>query len=357
MPTGFGEAKQLGKSTLVGGLKTAIHHGWGAYAAAGLTALFSQWDHHHEKMRIKEQYENEIGAMVGKAPQDVKMHDMELAAKKNAVIGQALKRSTLRRNLSIGVTLAATAVAIFAAPALLGVVGLGGLTGVAGFLATGASSALTFLGAEKVMEKIGEKKLGLDGPELKEVEHKPILQSKLSVADQITYLQQRRARGGKISQQQVMTVFARANPRLDSQITARYGASFDKLSPEAKTAAVAQFGPQYHVAELTESLNNKEMRVQELAFAVFGQSSGAEHFQSPREAAMQRKIDTLTAQLNAQESGQDRRVAFARSDVSGTVLGDSEAMTRTSTPQQQDTTWQRRVNAQRQQQQVGAALA
>jgi hypothetical protein len=257
-----------------------------------VTALFSQWDHHQEKVRIKNEYENEIGATLGKKASDVKVHDMEAAAKKNPVIGEALKRSTTRRNLSIAATVVGTAAAVaigaFFMPAILGAVGLGGLTGIGLTLAHGAVGALSFLGVETAVEKIGEKKLGLEEPAMKKVEHHPAQQAKLSASSQITYLKQLRARGGNISQQQVMTVIASANPKAASQITARFGASYDKLSAPAQKAALDQFGSQYHVAELTEALNNRQMRVQELAFAAYGQSSGTERCESPRERTAQR---------------------------------------------------------------------
>jgi len=355
----FGEAEQLGKSVLAGGLKT-MGHWWGGPAAAGVTALFSQWDHHQEKVRIKNEYENEIGATLGKKASDVKVHDMEAAAKKNPVIGEALKRSTTRRNLSIAATVvgtaAAAAIGAFFMPAILGAVGLGGLTGIGLTLAHGAVGALSFLGVETAVEKIGEKKLGLEEPAMKKVEHHPAQQAKLSASSQITYLKQLRARGGNISQQQVMTVIASANPKAASQITARFGASYDKLSAPAQKAALDQFGSQYHVAELTEALNNRQMRVQELAFAAYGQSSGTERFESPRERALKQKIDTLTAQLNGQGAGGRQGVAFARSGVSGTVLGDPDAAITAGSSRKQDTAWQRRINAQRQQQ-TGQALA
>jgi hypothetical protein len=237
----------------------------------------------------------------------------------------------------------------------MSLLGIGALTGGAHALAAGAVGALSFLGVEKVLEKVTEKKFGLSGPDIKQVEHKPALQSKLAVPDQITYLKQLRHRGGKISQQQVMTVMASANPTLAKQITALSGTSYDKLSEGSKAAVLARFGERYNIAELTEELNNRHMRVQELAFTAYGQSSGVGKFESPRVQAMQHRIDELTARLDAQNAGQGQGPAFARSGVSGTVLGDPDAAFTAGA--QQDATWQRRMDAQRQQQSRQTALA
>jgi hypothetical protein len=298
-------------------LLTHVAH-WTPPLAAGALALISQWNHHIEKNRITHEYDAEIASRLGKPISEVKMSDMEKVAKENPVIAEALNRSKKRRNLSIVVTALGVAAAVgiasvlvtaFATPLAGTALVAGASSAIGGALSAstiahlalgGVAGGLSFLGIENQLEKFGEKKLHLKEPSMDEVKRKPALQAQLSVPSQITYLEKLQAKKQVITQEQVMTAFAAANPELGRQVEVRYGATFDKLSEKDKSEATRTLGGQYAIPELTDDINNRHMRVQEIAFAASGQSSGVQSVGDIQRAnvRMQQRIKALNAQLN-----------------------------------------------------------
>lgn len=337
---------------MASGSKKAVHvmgeSLWGLPIAGGALALLDLWDHHIEKERIAAQYKYEIAAMLGKSPSKIGINDMEQAAQMNPVIGEALNRSVRRRNLNVGLvaigTIAAIALtAVFAAPlasALLGLAGMGvhSTIAIAGFHIAahtlahiGAAcmiGAMTYLGLERPLEKFGERKLRLEEPDIDEVKRVPALQAELSVPSQITLLAQLQQKGQYISREQVMMALASADPELAEQIEARYGRSFAELPASVKTQAVNELGGQY-VTDLSQDLNDRSIRAQELAFIACRQSSGV------RNAAAQRRVAAFGPQLN-QLYAQPRR---ARSSL--------------QEPQEETTIWRQRILAERQARKTG----
>jgi hypothetical protein len=320
---------------------------WLGVSTAAL-AIISQWDHHVEKKRIAGEYDQEIAVGLGKRASDVKIDDMEKAAKGNPAIKEALRRSTTKRNLSVAVTLVAAVAAIaFIAPVALSIVPALAGHAIIHALLVGGLTALGFMGVEAGLEKIGEKIFRTEEPSLKGIMRHPGRQSELSVPGQITYLAHQQAKGKRVTQEQVMTVFTSASPGLDAQIQARYGKPFAKLGENSKHQALSQFGAQYNVAELTAGINDKNIRPQELAFAAYGQESGVVPAGPPHIGALGREVAALDARIavEAPATNQDverQKLAFANSRISGTALGAQQAP--------EETAWRRRIDAQRRQQ-------
>jgi len=309
---GEGTEVTLTELGLKKGVGVAGHHVlWGVPIATAVLAVLSLWDHHKRKSQIADEYKDEIAAYLGKPRGKVDLHDMEKVAEENPAIGEAIQRSKARRNLSVAVTIAGAiaGLALVAAFAPAGV--------VAGFIA----SSLGFLAVEEGLEMIGKKVLGLSEPSFEAINRTPSRQTELSVPGQINYLEHQQAKGRLITQEQVMTVFASANPELAARIKTRYGADFAKLGDSAKRQALEQFGSQYPIEELTADINNRHTRVQELAFAAYGQESGAQAAgvssvaEIKREQAQaQQKIEELNAQLQAQAPATNQDVAPSLAD-------------------------------------------
>lgn len=337
---------------------------WGVPAATGVLAVMSQWDHEHEMHTYLREYKEPVARITGKPVHEVKLKDLEAVGKVNPTIGEAIKRSRSQRNLSVGVTLiggvAALAIAAVAvapvAGVLLAAVGasaastvIGGVTAgtVAHLAATALVSFASFLGVEHTLDKIGENKLGLKEPSIKDVEHNPRKQGELFVSSQVTYLRQLQSRGQKISGAQVMTVFASANKALGEQIKTRYGVEFHKLGKEPQADALKRFGPQYNVEKIADDLNNRRIWARELAFTAYGQSSGEPRF-TRKSDELQKRVDELTAQLNQQTGRGESPVAFRSGNVQGTVLGQQQMTQQEEASDTRRSDWAQQMNARRQ---------
>jgi hypothetical protein len=355
----FGSAEQgIGNSAIRKGVSTFGHHLWGVPIATGVLAIISQWNHRLELDRIKSEYGEEIAARVGKPMHMIKTHDMERVAKLNPALHEAVRRSRTRRNLSVAVTIGGTigglavgallATTIGAAvwPLLAGGMAVNALGAIgihltSGVVGAGIASTLGFMGVELGLEKYGEKKLKLEEPTLAQVERNPKLQSRLSVPSQVTYLAHLQARREPISQAQVLTVFVSANPQLDAQIKARFGESFANLPQGSQEKVLEMVGGQLNIEQLTNDINNRHIRAQEISFAAYGQASGVRRFESARVAEMQHTIEGLNAQLQAQAPA-SQKMAFKNAQVSGILEGGEQMQ---YTPE--EVAWRRRIDARR----------
>ena len=114
-----------------------------------------------------------------------------------------------------------------------------------------------------------------------------------------------------------MQVFASANPVLAAEIESRFGEPFHKLSAATKDRVLEKIGPQYNIEELTNDLNNRHIRAQELAFAVAGQQSGVPRLESGDLKKLQAAYQNPKAHHHASGS----RLAFLHSKISGIIPG------------------------------------
>lgn len=268
------------------------------YFATGALAVLSIFDQRLEKKNITDHYRSEIAARVGKPVNKVTVADMEQVAKENPVIAAAVKRTTKQRNLNIGLA----AVGIAAAVALINPVGgalafVGLTTGLAASLAhIGLIAGISYFAVEKPLEEFGKKKLGLEEPEPHAVHKNPALQAELSVPSQIKFLAELQAHNRPVTQAQVASVIVSANPELEAKIKEHFGVNFTKLPASAQTQVITDLSKQHGIAELTDAINNRSVRAQELAFAAHGQASGV-----VGAAERQQRLAELNAELDKQE--------------------------------------------------------
>lgn len=274
----------------------------------GASSLLSEWDHVHEKDRIREEYENEISARLGKPTVDLKNKDLEKMGQQNAVIGEAIKRSRWKRNLSIGINaitiVAAAAAGLAAANFLLPV----GAALAAKAIVGAAASIPTFLAIEGTLRHVGEKRLGLREPSISKVTKNPARQDELSLPSQIKYIEHLQARVNTkkpetyVSQEQVFKIFLKANSDVADRIKAENGNQFSKLSAEQKMLVLDKVGKEINLEQITADINNGAIRAQELAFMVQGESSGVPRREAPRVTALEKAHANLEHTLSqAQE--------------------------------------------------------
>jgi hypothetical protein len=345
------------------GIKLATHMFgapmWGVPGAIGVLALLSEWDHNHEKDKLREEYENEIAAKLGKDPHKVTVEDMQRVAKDNPTINEALQRSRSKRNLSIGIT-ATGMILSFVASAVA--VSAFAATGIGAIVLGGVVTFGAFMIAEKVMMKFGEHALHLNEPPLKDAEHNPRIQDQLSLPNQVRLIERMQGRRVPVSQEQVLTTFIAANPDLDRGIASRYGAPFSALPDSARIAVMQNIGPTINLEGLTSDINNRAIRAQELAFVVQGQNSGVARVESPRVTALEKANIQLTSQLtelkqrvaaHAAHFGESvqsithaakDKMGFANANVAGTPLG-VNAQAPATAPEPESTAFRERLGA------------
>jgi hypothetical protein len=298
------------------GVHAAEHVLLGIPVATGAMALLSQWEHNAEMDRIKKEYGTEIAGLTGETADHLTEKDVEKAAKLNPVISEAVKHSKTRRNISVAVTLIGAAATVAAIP-FMPHLALAALT-LKG-LAIAAGSSVAFMALEHGLTKLGEKMFHLEEPDFKDVKKGKAKQSDLSVSSQVTYLASKQGKGEAINREQVMTLFASANPGLDAQIKARYGAGFAQLDEGGKEAAMHQFGDAFGLDRWTRDLNNHTARAQQLAFAAVGQASSS-----------------------AEAARTSNRMSFTSAQISGAIPG--------YVPPEETSQWQQRIRQERQRQ-------
>lgn len=284
----------------------------GFYAApvvVGASAMLSEWDHVHEKDKIREEYENEISARLGKPAADLKNKDLEKIGSQNAVISEAVKRSRWKRNLSMAVNAVAIVGAFAVALTVAGAAAEAFALGLVAKAAVGvAASAASFLAIEGTLRPLGEKKLGLREPSIGKVVKNPDRQDELSLPSQIKYIEHLQSRVNQkkpetfVSQEQVFKVFLKANPEAASRIRAENGNDFGKLSPEQRVLVLQKAGKEIGLEQITADINNGAIRAQELAFLVQGESSGVPRKEAPRVTALEKEHSYIQQKLQqAQE--------------------------------------------------------
>ena len=288
----------------------------GVYAAPivmGASAMLSEWDHVHEKDKIREEYENEISARLGKPAADLKNKDLEKIGEQNAVIGEAVKRSRWKRNLSIAVNTVAIAGAFAAALSIAGAAAGAFSLGLVATAAVGVvTSTASFLAIEGTLRPLGEKKFGLREPSISKVTRDPSRQDELSLSSQVKYIEHLQSRVNPkkpesfISQEQVFKVFLKGNPAAAERIRAENGNDFSKLTPAQRILVLQKASQEINIEQITADINNGTIRAQELAFLVQGEQSGVPRKEAPRVTMLekehtyiQQKLQQAQAQIHS----------------------------------------------------------
>lgn len=270
--------------------------------------MLSEWDHVHEKDKIREEYENEIATRLGKPAADLKNKDLEKVGEQNAVIGEAIKRSRWKRNLSItvnAITIVAAATAGIAAASFFMPGAAVGAAAIATKALIGAAASIpAFLALEGTLRPLGEKKLGLREPSIGKVTRDPSRQDELSASSQIKYIEHLQSRVNQkkpetfVSQEQVFKVFLKANPEAADRIRAENGNDFGKLSAEQRILVLQKAGKEVNLEQITADINNGTIRAQELAFIVQGDSSGVPRKEAPRVATLEKEHSYIQQKLH-----------------------------------------------------------
>ncbi len=334
--------------------------GAGALISAGLT----QWDYVHERDNIRKQYDTELSAQTGKPYNEVTNKDLDKVGEKNIVIGDALKRARWKRNaglvvgtVAMGAALAvgAAALTFLIAPALATLAGgtaiASGLSGIGSAIAgghlasaalgltqavaVGSASIVGFMGTEAVLEPLVESKLKLKEPSLRKVAKSPQLQEQLSISSQVKFLEhlQKRVQTNKpetfISQEQVLTTLLAAQPQIAQKIKDTYGDKFSALSADQKKLAIQDVNDSgINISQITADLNHRQIRAQEMAFIVQGETSGVPRHEAPRVTALEKahlKINQKLAQAQ-DEIAHLKQQMHAKSTQMGGVMQNGVAV-------------------------------
>lgn len=215
------------------------------------------------KENLLKTYSQEIASITHKAEKDLKLSDVEIAArhspngKKNAI---ALELEAVRKNTSIdfktsligivGVAILATLAAGVVSTALGG--GAGYMIAASTF---GTASNIIFTTAEHLAAKVngGRAKYGFNA-KLNEI----VKQNQFK----------------ELPKEQVFDLLLAANPEIENKIQKEYSRSFSALPLNVKSGIVDEYESRLGTKQLTSLINRGEIRVQELGFIAYGDSSG-----------------------------------------------------------------------------------
>lgn len=318
-------------------MAAAIGTGTTVLIGGAATAAITQWDYVHARDNIRRQYEPELSVQTGKHYNDLTNKDLDELGKKNAVIGDALKRAKWKRNAGLVIGTIAVTAAIVTGAAMLAATGgmfaaalttltagaatavptgitaiasafsagnIGAaMVGLAQALTVGAAGVAAFMGTEAVSEKVAEKIFKHSEPSLHKVTRDPSLQSQLSLSSQVNYIEhlQKRVHSFNpktfISQEQVFKTFLAANQTMNEDIKSRYGAEFSKLSADQRVEVLTDMGKPIGLEQLTADLNNRQVRAQELAFLTQGETSGVPRHEAPRITTLEKAHARMEKEL------------------------------------------------------------
>lgn len=284
------DGAQLATRVIIGGvIGAAVGAGAFPLAAAAVagTSLFTAYAQttlqSYRKKVLLDFYNEELGAVLNKAPQDVTLKDLDTVAKpvseggKGIVaIDKALGLFREKRNFAIGVQLA-TSLAMSGAIMLAGAFLDPSSTAVA-LLAS--SAALFYNEAYRMVDAVGNIVTGTD-------EKKTITRDVRSICEQLSA-------GGRVSSVRVFGVFVEANDQLAADIKQRFGKEYADLNVGEKRQALKVYEPDYHVLQITRDINRGVIAPNELGFMAYGQRSGV----PPKEASAMALADDAGAKAD-----------------------------------------------------------
>lgn len=233
----------------------------GVGAGVGLQAYLNHREYEHNKHQLTTLYRKEIASYFGKDTKSVTVQDLELLAERNPSVEEQLRRERTKRNVKTGIWIAGAAIGFIAAASLVTFLApAAGAVGI-GLKLLGAGAGLfAFRASHPLIEPALEKAYHLDKP---------------TTVELVQSLEWRRTKGQKLTQAQVMEVFASADAGLNKVIHERYGAPFAELSAPDKQRALLELGKHVHLEQVTDAINEGRMNARELTFFVHQQSSNA----------------------------------------------------------------------------------
>jgi len=267
----------------IGAMAPALGESVPMLFALGLTAAISagltQMDYYHTRKKITDVYKEELAAKLKKPVNKVSANDLDTLAKENHTFSEELHKAKRQRNYGIGLSFVASMASLAVVTLLLpAVIGMAGLAPLAQPMLSGIGGwGLAEWGALAVKAVVGlfaysaaKTPLHWIGDKLFDLEEK-------TTHDLIVSIKRDREAGKIISREQVLSVFADANPALNMLIVSEYGERFEKLDLAAKQKATEELSKIVPLNQLTDDINSGKVNVGELAFAVEGKISGVEH--------------------------------------------------------------------------------
>lgn len=226
--------------------------------AAAVSAAIEQVEYKHKNIRLRETYQDEIRATLGKEGKSLTRYDLERVADGNRVIAEAMQKNSKQRNLGVVLSavasVASLAIILFAFPPIAAA-SAGWLT----IAAKGIVGLATYTAISAPLHWVGDKYFEVN---------------KKTTHDRIMELKRDRAHGKSISREQVFSVFVSADPDLSDRLRQRTnGRAYDVLDTESKQRLAAEIGGG-GLQQLTDDINAGRVHMTELAFAVVGQESG-----------------------------------------------------------------------------------
>lgn len=295
----------------------------GLGAMGAICAAISQMDYRYALDEIKSLYRDEVAAKLGKSADGVTIKDLETLAKgdpehgieHNQVLADILDKQRKHRTLGVVMSIVAS-IATFSILHLAMAATGAHAVGAAAMIAEGLIGVATYKAIKTPLEWISHHRLGLH--------HQ-------TTHERICDLQRAHDDGKVISQEQVLDVFVSANKGLQEMIVADYGAPLHSLPLEKRAQAIADIDAMVPLKELTENINNGSYKIAELAFAVEGQVSGANHQRTEEKIGLleglinklrnkKQEIDTLTHQdiapvMHETKPSFTERLKFGKADT------------------------------------------
>ncbi|MBM3617481.1 MAG: hypothetical protein FJX23_02935 [Alphaproteobacteria bacterium] len=287
-------------------------------AGAGISAYINHLEHKHHESQLTERFREELGSFRGKDFGSIGVEDLKEVAQDNPAFKQELRRNDVTRNLKNTAAVIGTVVAfaaVFAAVTMFPPLLAGGVIAQGAFAIGSAIAGAGIMHAtRKAVVNAGKKLFHIDKP---------------TTLDAIKDL-------GKddkvITHAQVLGVFEKSNPALSQDIESTFGTKFDDLDKTQRMAAVEKYGAALNLGDITYKLNEGDIRPQELAFTVAGQSSGyipPESLANRIKANAQQQLDqvqnkiadvTYTVKEKMQDWQQDREITRLANAVEKSVI-------------------------------------
>jgi hypothetical protein len=252
----------VGEKTAAGVINSGAIAG-GVGVTAAISVLLSQMEYENKKREVRNLLRDELGASLGKAPEKVKVGDLERIAQSNHTVAEHLEKSRKDRNVNVGTiflgTLAAVGVVLAASTGVGALVGGLAYAGAASMGINLVIATVAYAAAKKPLDWLADKVFDID---------------RKTTFDRIEAIHHDHAAGKTVSAERVFDVFVHANPDLGGYIEAQFGKRYEKLSVADKNALAGLIGAKLGVDKLADDINHGRIRATELVFAAEGKASG-----------------------------------------------------------------------------------
>jgi hypothetical protein len=246
-------------------------------------AAISTIEHYHREDAILNNFREELAAKFGVAPDEVTHDNLRYMAFGNSKIGiepQPVFKDVIEKNdkmrwIDIGANICASVFAMgfytmqgaaisqavtgFAANSGIGLIASSAVAPLVGAVAVSLAVAAVVTVCDYFVTKVA-----------KEITQTP----EKTAYELIENIERQKNRGIAITQDRVMGVFATADQGLKAEIMNDFGAPYNALPEKQRLAVLDKYAAALKIVEYTDKINHDVIKVNELAFAVVGDSSG-----------------------------------------------------------------------------------